>query len=46
MNHKDTVKPAGHYKPNFSLVEPKVKVGVKYDQEEVKEQIIESIGSK
>lgn len=44
MKHKDTVKPNGHYKPNYEQVEPRVKTNVKYDAEEHKEELIEKAG--
>jgi hypothetical protein len=44
MKLKDTVKPAGHYKPSFDLVDPRVHNVVKYDIEEIKEDIIDSAG--
>jgi hypothetical protein len=39
MKRKDTVKPNGHYKPNYEQVEPKVLIGTKYDTEEFKETL-------
>lgn len=44
MKLKDTVKPAGHYKPTFDLVDPRVHNVVKYDIEEIKDDIIDSSG--
>jgi hypothetical protein len=46
MKHKDTVKPAGHYKPTFDLVDPRVHNVVKYDIEEIKDEIIDSSGAR
>ena len=46
MKLKDCVKPAGHYKPTFDLVDPRVHNVVKYDIDEIKEQMIESNGAK
>ena len=46
MKHKDTVKPAGHYKPSFDLVDPRVHNVVKYDIEEIKDEIIDSSGAR
>ena len=40
MKLKDSVKPAGHYKPTFDLVDPRVQNPVKYDVEEFKDEII------
>lgn len=37
------MKEPGHYKPVFKLVESRVPVGVKYEVEELKEQIFEKI---
>jgi hypothetical protein len=34
MKLKDSVKPAGHYKPTFDLVDPRIQNPVKYDVEE------------
>jgi hypothetical protein len=44
MKMKDTVKPNGHYKPNFEFVEPRVLTNVKYAAEEHKESLIEKAG--
>ena len=44
MKLKDTVKPNGHYKPNYDLVESRVTTNVKYDAEEHKEELIEKTG--
>lgn len=46
MKLKDTVKPAGHYKPTFDLVDPRVHNVVKYDIDEIKDDIIENTGLK
>ena len=44
MKLKDTVKPNGHYKPNYEFVESRVTTNVKYDAEEHKEELIEKAG--
>ena len=46
MKLKDTVKPAGHYKPTFDLVDPRIHNVVKYEINELKDSIIESSGLK
>ena len=44
MKLKDTVKPSGHYKPNYEFVESRVTTNVKYDAEEHKEELMEKAG--
>ena len=41
---KDTVKPSGHYKPNYEQVEPRVLTNVKYAAGEHREELIEKAG--
>ena len=37
MKLRDHLKPQGHYKPAFNLVEPRIQIGVKYDADEFKD---------
>lgn len=37
-------KDPGHYKPNFGLVDSRIKTNVKYNIEELKDKIIEKTG--